>query len=132
MPGPPEQRPVSARWRLNSSQVGRSFQMNVIPPCSYRLVLTLTQWLPNTESARNVNKRHFDLVHLFLLSTYCIILPSLWSEEKCFALAYSSCSIICALCYTGLLAFHCSFILSCSLQQLLHAIHSFKYFGALL
>lgn len=79
--------------------------MNVIPPCSYRLVLTLTRWLPNTESPRNVNKRHFDLIHFFLLSMYCIILLSLWSEEKCFALAYHLCSIIYALCYTGLLLF---------------------------
>lgn len=94
MPGPPEQSPVSARWSPNSSQDGRSLQMNVIPPCSYRFVWTLTQWLPNTESARNVNKRHFDLIHLFLLRMYCIILSSLRSEEECFTLAMKCVSLM--------------------------------------
>lgn len=134
MPGPPEQRPVSARWSLNSSQVGRSFQVNVIPPCSYRLVLILTQWLPNTESARNVNKRHFDLVHLFLLTMYCIILPSLWSGEKCFALTYHSCSIIYVLCHTGLLLFTAPsfwvgyFSSCCMLYICLNTLWGFLYF----
>lgn len=132
MPGPPEQSPVGARWSLNSSQDGRSLQTNVIPPCSYRLVLTLTQWLPKTESARNVNKRHFDLIHLFLLRMYCTILPPLRSEEKCFTLAYHSCLILYVLCYMGLLLFAATcfqaayFNSCCMLYICLNTIGSFS------